>query len=40
MTHIFQAPSYEGHSPLSWYQQAAQQAGFIQYVGSTLGTTD
>ncbi|MBO7380844.1 MAG: AFG1 family ATPase [Neisseriaceae bacterium] len=32
MTHIFQAPSYEGHSPLSWYQQAAQQAGFIQDV--------
>lgn len=25
----FQAPSYQDHSPLSWYHQAAKQAGFI-----------
>ncbi|MDO5686044.1 MAG: cell division protein ZapE [Neisseria sp.] len=26
----FQAPSYENHSPLSWYHEAAARAGFIR----------
>ena len=28
--HKFIAPSYTNHSPLSWYQEAAKQSGFIK----------
>ena len=28
--HVFTAPDFNGHSPLSWYQAAAEQPGFIR----------